>query len=95
MKIIIHRVRTDRDIDMTADGEFVDPPPAPLSERIFRAAILIAVIAAGLAIAALALWFALILIPVALAAGVIAWAAWRWRLWRGWGNGAGRGQFRP
>jgi hypothetical protein len=95
MKIIIDRVRTDRDIHMTADGDFVDLPRAPLSARIFRAAVLIAVIAAGLAIAALALWFALILIPVALLAGAVAWAAWRWRLWRGWGNGDGRGQFRP
>ena len=82
MKIIIRRPSTDDTIDMTADGRFVDPPQTPLATRIFRAAILVAAIAATLAMAGLAIWFALMLIPVAVAAAAIAWLAWRWQLWR-------------
>ena len=87
MKIILHHMSSDRSdtddiIDMTPDGRFIDPPRTPLITQVFRAAILVAVIAAGIALAALAMWFALMLIPVALAAGVIAWAAWRWQMWR-------------
>jgi hypothetical protein len=33
-------------------------------------------------VAALALWFALILIPVVVAAGLIAWLAFRYQVWR-------------
>jgi hypothetical protein len=40
------------------------------------------VIAGGLALAAFALWLALFLVPVALIAGVIAWLAFRFQLWR-------------
>ena len=85
MKIIIQRPgpRPGADIDMNADGSFVDPPAPGLAERILRGALIAAVLAAGLAIAMLALWFALILIPVAIGAALIAWAAWRWRVWRG------------
>ena len=86
MKIIIGRPTSrdpsDTTIDMTADGRFVERPRPTLTARIFRAAIVIATLAAGFALAALALWFALMLIPIALAAGAIAWAAWRWQLWR-------------
>jgi hypothetical protein len=48
------------------------------------------VVAAALALAALALWFALILIPIVLVAGLIAWLAFRYQIWR-----AGRGAWRP
>ena len=40
-------------------------------------------VAAALALAAFALWFALILIPVVIVAGLIAWLAFRYQLWRG------------
>jgi len=85
MKIIIQPPgpRQGADIDMNADGTFVDPPAPSVAERVLRAAIIAAVLAAGLAIAMLALWFALILIPVAIGAALVAWAAWRWRVWRG------------
>ena len=53
-----------------------------MATRIFAWAIVIAVAAAGLAIAALALWFALILIPVVVVAGLIAWLAFRYQVWR-------------
>ncbi len=87
MKFIIHRMPSEQSgaddiIDMTPDGRFIDPPRTPLITQVFRIAVLVAVIAAGIALAALAMWFALMLIPVALAAGVIAWGAWRWQMWR-------------
>jgi len=82
MKIIIQRPGADDTIDMTVDGQFISPPPPSLADRIFRAAVMVAAIAGAVAIAALALWFAIALIPVLLVAGVVAWAAWRWQLWR-------------
>jgi hypothetical protein len=71
-----------RILDMTPDGGFRDPHPAPLADRLFRGALIVAVIGAMLGIAALALWFALLLIPVILAAGLLAYGLFRWRLWR-------------
>lgn len=75
---------------MTPAGEFREPASngrrkTPFGVRLGRTAIIVAFMAAGLAVAALALWFALILIPVAFAAGLVAWAAFRFHLWR---NGA-------
>ncbi len=81
MKLIIRRVPDD-EIRMTADGRFIDPPPTPIANRIFRMAVIVALAAVAIGMAALMLWFALLLIPVALAAGVVAWAAWRWRIWK-------------
>jgi hypothetical protein len=82
MKILIHRAETDRTLDMTPDGAFRDPPTAPWAERILRGAVMVGIIAGMLGLAALALWFALLLIPLAALAGLIGYAAWRWRLWR-------------
>lgn len=73
--------RTDI-LDMTLDGEVRPPPSAPVMGGVLRAAILIAVLAGVCAVAALALWFALLLIPVALGAAAVAWLAWRWQAWR-------------
>ncbi len=89
MRIIIKRPAVDdmqnNTIDMNLDGSFAEPRlgPAPLATRIFRTAILVAVLAGALCIAAFAVWFALLLIPVALASAAIAWVAWRFQLWRG------------
>ncbi len=69
-------------LDMTLEGEFVTPPRAPVVSRIMLWAIIIAVIAGGLSLAALALWVALIILPVALGAAVIAWGMFRYRMWR-------------
>ena len=80
MRIFVRNV--GRDLEMTPDGQFRGPPPLTLAERIFRAAVVVAIIAGGLGLAALAFWFALLLIPVAIVAGLLAWAALRWRLWR-------------
>lgn len=90
MKFIINRVPDPRlggrTIDMTPDGEFRTPPPVPWSVKVLRWAIVVAVLAAGLAVAALALWFALVLIPVALGAGLIAYLAFRYRVWKAGGS---------
>lgn len=69
-------------IDMTPDGDFVAPPTPSLTERIGRWAVVIALLAGGLAAAALALWFALALIPVAIGAALVAWVAFRFQMWR-------------
>ncbi len=96
MKIIINRVldsrfgENGRTIDMTPEGEFRSPPPMPWSAKILRYAIVVAVLAAGLAVAALMLWFALILIPVAIGAGLVAYGIFRWRLWQARRAQAGR-----
>ena len=82
MKIVLQSRRPDDTIDMTVDGSFVDPPASPIAARIFRIAIVVALAAGALALAGLMIWFALMLIPVMLAAGFVAWAAWRWQLWR-------------
>ncbi len=67
---------------MTPDGRFAAPPRTPIAPRIIAGAVLLAVVAGGLAIAALALWAALILIPVAFAAVLVAVLAVRFRLWQ-------------
>ncbi len=87
MRIFINRTTGSQDgggpiLDMTADGQFRTPPQPTLSDRIFGYAVIAAVIAGGLAVAALALWFAMILIPIAILAGLVAYATLRWRLWR-------------
>jgi uncharacterized membrane protein len=70
-------------LDMTPDGRFRAPPArsGPLAQ-IGLIAFAVAVIAGGLAIAALALWFALAIIPVAIAAALVAYAIFRFQLWR-------------
>jgi fatty acid desaturase len=73
--------RRPPEIELLPDGSY-RPRRAPVAARIFAWAIVIAVVAGALAVAALALWFALILIPVVLVAGLIAWLAFRYQLWR-------------
>jgi hypothetical protein len=73
-------------LDMTPDGQFYNPRPAPLAEKLFRVALLVAVIGGALAVAAVVLWFALMLVPVVFVAGLVAYGLFRWRMWR-----AGRG----
>ena len=58
MRFIIHRVTQDSaggpTLDMTPDGEFRAPPEPTFSQKVLRVAIVVAVLAAGLAVAALA-----------------------------------------
>jgi hypothetical protein len=73
---------------MTADGAFVapaEPAAAPRSlwaMRLGIGAAIVAAVAAALAVAALVLWVASIMIPVALVAGVVAYSAFRFQGWR-------------
>lgn len=74
---------------MTPTGEFRRPRSAiPLAARVGGVAFLVAILAGALGIAALALWFALAIIPVALVAGAIAYVAFRFQLWRARGSWA-------
>lgn len=70
------------DLEMTLEGEFISPPVAPISSRILLWAIIVAVMAGALTIAAFALWLALLILPVAVGAGIVAWGLFRYRLWR-------------
>jgi hypothetical protein len=74
--------RRPLELEMTIDGEFVSPPNAPIVSRIIVWAVVIAVIAGGLSLAAFALWIALLILPVAVGAAVVAWAMVRYRMWR-------------
>ena len=67
---------------MTINGEFVSPPAAPFSSRILMWAVVVAVIAGALSLAAFALWLALLILPVAFGAAVIAYGIFRYKLWR-------------
>ena len=67
---------------MTPDGRFTAPPRAPIAPRIIAGAVLLAVVAGGLALAALALWAALMLIPVAIAAVLVAVLTIRFKMWQ-------------
>lgn len=69
-------------LDLTPEGQFRQPARPPWAMRLARWAILVALIAGGLAVAMLAFWLLLILIPVAIAAGLIAYGALRFHNWR-------------
>ena len=73
--------RRPPEIELLPDGSY-RPQRAPLAARVFAWAMVVAVAAGALAVAAFALWFALILIPVVVVAGLIALLAFRYQLWR-------------
>ena len=79
-------------IDMTPDGRFSTPRRAPITNRIIVGAVLLAVVAVGLAFAALALWVAFALIPVAIVAVLVAYAMIRFKLWQARRRGASFGR---
>jgi len=83
----IMKERSQRIIDMTPDGEFVVPQNAPpprnaWAVRLGVSAAMIAAVAGALAVAAVFLWLASILIPVAVVAGLVAYGAFRFQIWR-------------
>lgn len=92
-------------LDMTPEGEFRDPPSPPRRGRLDRAlarvgglALLLAVAAGGLVVVALAVLLLGLLLPVAIGAGLVAFASLWWRArrlrggsWRAGGPGPGRG----
>ena len=78
-------------LDLTPEGEFRQPTPPfgrppfgglPWLARIAAWALVVALVAGGLAVAAVAFWLALTLIPIAIVAGLIAYVAFRFNLWR-------------
>jgi hypothetical protein len=76
-----------RIIDMTPEGDFVSSgkparPPGGFAVTLGLSAAIVAAIAVAIAVAALVLWVASIMIPVALVAGVVAYAAFRFQMWR-------------
>lgn len=91
MNTPFQRFRPDdgRTLDMTPDGEFVSPRPGfhpgmrpSWSDRLLRTAVLVAALGGVVIVAGLALWLALLMVPVVLAAAAIAYGAYRWRLWQ-------------
>ncbi len=75
--------RLPRTLDMTPDGEFVAQAAAPpWALKLGLAATFVALVAGGLVVAALLLWFLSIMIPVALVAGLVAYAGFRFQIWR-------------
>lgn len=85
------RVSRGAEIDMTPDGRFLPPPRThglPLTAKVGAIAAMVAAVAGAIAIAALALWVALMVIPVVLVAGVVAYGAFRFQMWRARGRNA-------
>lgn len=83
---VMDRTRDPRPvIDMTPEGEFREPAPARGSwldrtlARVGAYAVLAAVVAGGLVVAALAIVFAAVLLPVAIVAGLIGFGTLWWR----------------
>jgi uncharacterized membrane protein YdbT with pleckstrin-like domain len=81
---------------ITSDGKTIEMDPngslqrASLMNRLVFWAVVVAVVAGAALFAALAFWLAMILIPVAVGAAIVAWALMRFRLWQ-----AGRNLRRP
>ena len=74
--------RRPPELDMTIEGDFVSPPKPPVMGRILMWVVVIAIVAGALSLAAFALWLALLILPVAIGAAIVAWAMLRYRLWR-------------
>lgn len=74
--------RRPPELEMNLQGEFVEPATAPISSRILMWAVVVAIIASALALAAFALWLALLILPVAVGAAAVAWVMFRYRVWR-------------
>lgn len=70
-------------IEMSVDGRFIDPRRISWPMRIAGVALMVAVVTGAVGIAALALWLATLLIPLAVLAGCVAWIAYKFQSWRG------------
>jgi uncharacterized membrane protein len=72
-------------IDMTLEGEFTAPPPSPgppLGARIMLWAVVAIVLCLAVLMVALTFWFVVMLLPLVLAAALVAYVAFRYQLWR-------------
>lgn len=74
--------RREIEIEMRADGSFVDPPRLTFAQRALRVVLAIAILAALVTAGFLLVGLALLLIPAALAAAAVAWGMFRYQLWR-------------
>ena len=72
--------------DMNPDGSFGDPfeqpRPSGVSSTVLRWALIIAALATLGAFAFLALWLAMVLVPIALGAALVAYGIMRYRIWQ-------------
>jgi hypothetical protein len=76
-------------LEMTVEGEFVGPVPGakpPFGTRLMIWVAVFAGIAVSCAVGLFALWLLAFLAPVALAAALIAYAAFRYQVWRAGGS---------
>ncbi len=71
-----------RIIEMTLDGEFVAPPPPPIGARIMVWAIVAMMLGVAALILAVTFWFVVIMLPLVLAAALVAYLAFRYQMWR-------------
>ncbi len=71
-------------LDMTPDGAFRRPPQmAPtISLKLLVGAVLVTLVAGGIAVAAIALWLLSMVLPVLILAGVAAWGMIKYRQWQ-------------
>ncbi len=77
------RDRVPQILDMTPQGAFVAPArTATWPLKLGLGAALVAAVTGGLALAAVFLWVASVLVPVALVAGLVAYVAFRFQMWR-------------
>ena len=72
-----------RIIEMTLEGEFVSPPRPPIGARIMIWAIVAMVLSVAVLIVALTFWFVVMILPLVLAAALVAYLAFRYQVWRG------------
>lgn len=77
------RARVPQTIDMTPAGEFVDAPGSPWALKLGVGAAIVAAVTGVIAVGALLLWVAMLLLPVAILAGVVAYVAFRFQGRRG------------
>jgi len=74
-----------RIIDMTLEGDFVAPPPGslpPVGARLMVWAIVATMLAISVLIVGLTLWFLVMILPLIVGAGLVAYLAFRYQLWR-------------
>ncbi len=84
-------------LEMTIEGEFVDPPQPPrvpfgTKVMIWSAAVAAIAVACAVAcaVALAALWLLAFMIPVALIAAAVAYGVFRYQMWRSGGSNTGR-----
>ena len=80
-------------IDMRPDGSFVEPPrraTSPVTAKLMLGGILVAAVAVSIAVAALAVWVVSLVLPVAILAAAVAWAAFKFRQWQSFRSYGGR-----